>query len=671
MPEALRAGGPQGAVGTAPLLLPPVRVYPERDDPRSHWLDSVEAPARRVGNRISDPFRKLGYARLTSAAERLESGISGRSDATLAEEATRLRHELRRHGPVGRLVPRAFATVREQARRVLGLRHHRVQLLGGLAILEGAVAEMETGEGKTLTATLPAATAAMAGIPVHVVTVNDYLARRDAETMGPLYARLGLTVGCVVHGLQPDERRRAYACDVTYASNKEIAFDYLRDRVRLGGRSRDTRLKLDRFLGAGGAGELVMRGLHYAIVDEADSVLVDEARTPLILSRETDAAAERAWAEQAHALTDRLEEGRHWRLVRDERRVELTASGRLRLEQAASALGGVWLNPIRREHGVAQALSARVLFDRGDHYVVRDGKVVIVDEYTGRIMDERSWSDGLHQLVEVKEGVEVTSRKDAMARMTYQRFFRRYLRLAGMTGTAREVAGELSAVYRLRVVRVPTNTPSRRTRRGAAICPTEAAKWQAIVERAAALQRAGCPVLVGTRSVAASETLSGRFAAAGLPHQVLNAKEDAREAEIIAVAGEAARITVATNMAGRGVDIALGDGVAARGGLRVILSERHDSARIDRQLEGRTARRGEPGSTEAILSLEDPLLQLYGSPLLKRLAGAGSRLGRALARLHFGRAQRRAERSHSRARRILLEQDRRLGTILAFTGKPE
>lgn len=658
------------AVQPGALLLPPVRVYPERHDPRPHWLDPIETFIKRLINRATAPWRRLRFDRLTRRIDRAGPQLSKLTEADLAVRTVAVRQALRRNGLTDALIIDAYALIREQAHRTLGLRPHKVQLLGGLAILDGALAEMDTGEGKTLTATLAAGTAAMAGTPVHVITVNDYLANRDAETMTPLFARLGLTVGIVVHGLGPDERRRAYAADITYAANKEITFDYLRDRVKLGGQPRNAHLKLDR-LNQTATDALVMRGLHFAIVDEADSVLVDEARTPLILSRETDAAAERAWAEQAHALANDMAEDRDYRIIRDERRVVLTEAGRTRLEEAGERIGGIWANRIRREQAARQALTARLMFKRGDHYLVRDGKVVIVDEYTGRVMEERSWSDGLHQLVEFKEDVEVTSRKETMARMTYQRFFRRYRRLAGMTGTAREVAAELWAVYRLRVVRVPTNKPSQRTALPARICASRVEKWDAIVDRARTLYRAGRPVLIGTRSVNASEEAAEALASAGLPHEVLNANEDGREAEIIARAGGPGRITVATNMAGRGVDIALGRGVEAAGGLHVILSERHDSRRIDRQLEGRTARRGEPGTTEEILSLEDSLLDIEGTSLLRRGAGSPGPLGKLAARLLFRSAQARAERAHSQARRILLEQDRRLGTILAFSGKPE
>lgn len=653
-------------------VLPQLRVYPEREEPRHHWLDPAENIARYISERVGAPIFKLRLRRLQRRVLRQGRAIAALDDSTLDIRVAACRAEMRRRGMTDPCVAEAFALIREMSRRVLGLYHHPVQVLGALAMVRGAVAEMETGEGKSLTATLAAGAAGLAGRPVHVITVNDYLAERDATTMEPLYARLGLSVGVVKHGIYPPERRKIYARDIVYASNKEIAFDYLRDRVKLGRPPRNMSLKLRSLFGASEhGGGLVLRGLHFAIVDEADSVLIDEARTPLILSRETDAEAERIWAETAHRLADALFRDSDYTLIHSERRVDLTKRGRETLERLGRRQGGIWTNRIRREQAVRQALTAREMFINGDHYIVADGKVVIVDEYSGRIMEERSWNDGMHQLVEVKEGVEVTPRKDVMARMTYQRFFRRYLHLAGMTGTAREVASELSSVYRLPVVSVPTNKPSQRKRLPLRIYRTDDEKWRAIGQRVARVHEAGRPVLLGTRTVAASEHASTALAALGLAHDVLNAKNEDSEAEIIAGAGEAGRITVATNMAGRGVDIELGDGVAEAGGLHVILSERHDSKRIDRQLEGRTARRGEPGSSETLLSLEDALLRPLDRPVLRRLALLPGPPGRRAARRLFRAAQKQAEKSHARARRLLLDQDRRVGTMLAFTGKPE
>ena len=569
------------------------------------------------------------------------------------------------------LVVQIAAIVREVSRRVTGLRQHDVQILAGLSMLDGAVVEMDTGEGKTLTAALTASAAAFAGIPVHVVTVNEYLAVRDFETLDPIYRFLGISAGVITNQLSSGQRVAVYGRDIVYASNKEIAFDYLRDRIALGPQASVLRMKLRELDGNRGQKPIMMRGLHFAIVDEADSVLVDEARTPLIISQETDAGEEREWAEQAFTLVDGLSADKHYRLKPEERRITLTDAGRLLLAEQGEAMGGIWLNRIRREEAARQALSAALLFRKGEHYLVQEGKVQIVDEYTGRIMPDRSWSDGLHQLVELKEGCKVTARKLTVARMTYQRFFRRYLRVAGMTGTAREVRGELWAVYRLVVSRIPTNLPSRRRDLGTTICATQDEKWRRIVARVKVLNACGRPVLIGTRSVLASETLSKWLDAAGLEHTVLNAERIAHESEIIAQAGGRGRITVATNMAGRGVDIAVDPDLLESGGLHVILSERHDAGRIDRQMKGRTGRRGEPGTTEAILSLEDPLLDLLPTGWLRLGNRWTGRVGEFCRFRLFHMAQQRAERSHSRDRKSLLAQDSRLGVVLAFSGKTE
>ena len=490
--------------------------------------------------------------------------------------------------------------------------------------------------------------------------------------MGPISRALGLGVGVVVHGTKPEERRAAYACDVTYCSNKEIAFDYLRDRIVLGRDMGNLRLKLERLFGKEGrCNRLVMRGLHFAIVDEADSVLIDEARTPLIISTETQAGDEQRWAEDAMRLTKSLERDRDYRIIEAERRVELTDAGRARLAVLAEEMEAIWRSRIRREDAARQALTAIHLFRPDEHYLVRDGRVQIVDEYTGRVMADRSWSEGLHQLVEIKEDCKVSSRKVPVARISYQRFFRRYRRLAGMTGTAREVARELWAVYRLPVVTIPTHRPLRRKRLPVRICATMEGKWRAIVANAAELHGQGRPVLIGTRSVAASEILSRWLSEVGLEHVVLNAAQDRDEAEVIARAGEKGRITVATNMAGRGVDIRLAEQVLEGGGLHVILSERHDAGRIDRQLAGRCGRHGEPGTHATIISLEDPLLDIVAARALRLATRLPPPFGNAAARLIFRKAQRKAERVHSRMRRDLLKHDQRLGTLLAFSGEME
>jgi preprotein translocase subunit SecA len=651
--------------------LPLLEPYPERDDPRHHWLDAVETAVLALPRKLAARFRRHRWWRMVGEIAACEADLVALSDEDLSLVVARVRAKLRRDGLADQAVVRGFALVRELARRHVGIRHHDVQIFGALALLEGCVAEMDTGEGKTITAVLAAATAAFAGMPVHVVTVNDYLAARDARELEPIYRALGLSVGTIVHGRSPEERRAAYDCDVTYPSTTEIAFDYLRDRIAMGLRPRALRMKVRRLQQFAHSEGRVMRGLHFAIVDEADSVLIDEARTPLIISRETSAVEESRWAEDALGLVGKLSEGRDYRVLREDRRIELTAAGRNCLAELSEEMEGVWRSQLRREEAARQALSALLLFQRGDHYLVRDGRVEIVDEYTGRIMADRSWSDGLHQLVEAKEGCQVTARKLPVARMTYQRFFRRYRRLSGMTGTARETTREFWTVYRLRVICVPTNRHSRRRRLPVSFSAHEGDKWRLVVARTQAVTADQRAVLIGTRSVAASLRLSAMLKEAGFEHSVLNAENDHDEAAIIANAGEAGRVTVATNMAGRGVHIRLAPIVAERGGLHVILTERHDAARIDRQLEGRTGRGGEPGSTEAILSLKDPLLDLVIRHALRPFAQLPGPPGRMAAHLLFKTAQRRAERAHYRARRAMLAEDRRLGVLLAFSGGME
>jgi preprotein translocase subunit SecA len=580
---------------------------------------------------------------------------------------------VRREGFERDVVARSFAIVRETATRTLGQRHYDVQLIGGLILLRGMVAEMDTGEGKTLTATLAAATAALAGIPVHVITVNDYLAARDADTLRPLYEALGLRVGTIVGGLDPDTRRAQYACDITYATNKEVAFDYLKDRIALGGRPSRLQLQVERLAGSGARmRKLLLRGLCFAIVDEADSVLVDEARVPLIISGGTGEAPALKLYQQALDVAKELEPRRDYEIAPRQRGVTLTDVGRDHVAALAQPLGGLWNGQQRREELVMQALTALHLFQKDVHYLVKDDKVQIVDEFTGRISVDRSWERGLHQLIEVKEGVKLTGRNEPLARISYQRFFRRYVRLAGMTGTAKEVAGELWSVYRLPVCRVPTNRPVMRDPLPDRLYQTADAKWEAIVDRIDELHAFGRPVLVGTRSVQASELLSALLTEAAIPHEVLNARQDKSEAEIVARAGERGRVTVATNMAGRGTDIKLTPSICELGGLAVIATERHEAGRIDRQLFGRCGRQGDPGTHEVITSLEDELVKSFTGRFERLLARAVSGMGQQFADPVGGfvvrRAQRAAERLHSRVRRDLLKHDAQTEATLAFAG---
>jgi preprotein translocase subunit SecA len=587
-----------------------------------------------------------------------------------------MRARLRRNGFAPGLVGECFAVVREAATRAISQRHYESQLLAGWALLQGKLVEMETGEGKTIAATLPAITVALAGHPVHVITVNDYLVGRDADEMGPLYQFLGLSVGIVVQGMPRSERRQAYAKSVTYCTNKELAFDYLRDGVVLGHKSSRLHLALEKLRGdAARDEELVLRGLYFGIVDEADSVFIDEARTPLILSSTTGSTEERDMCEQALELARGLDPGDDYATDLADRRITLTRTGQAKLTTFATGMAGVWTSIRGREELVTQALTALVLFRRDEHYVVSDGKVQIVDESTGRVMPDRSWERGLHQLIEVKEDCEPTQRRETLARLTYQRLFRRYIRLAGMTGTAKEVGREIKSVYGLDVVRIPLHRPSRRSYGKARICATRAEKWREVADTVERLAIAACrPVLIGTRSVSASEQISAVLRARGIEHALLNAKQDQSEAGVIALAGQPSHVTVATNMAGRGTDIRLGPGVAERGGLHVVLTEYHESRRVDRQLFGRCARQGDPGSCEAIVSLEDDIYSVYAptaTRLVRRSRQSGATIPTIIYRCLRRLAQFSAERRGMQLRVQNLKLDRQLDQALAFSGRGE
>ncbi len=642
--------------------------YPERLEKRENWLErTLRHPAMWVGRDIGQGSRR--YEKLVRDVNAEGVKFEGLDLEGLLAAANALRPALKREGFTDELVARAFALVRATAQATIGMRHYDVQLAGGWVLLSGRVAEMETGEGKTLTATLPAATAALAGIPVHVVTVNDYLAQRDAEEMSVLYQALGLTVGCVTHHVSPHERRPQYDCDITYCTNKDVTFDYLRDRLRLKGRPRPLRHALGKVTGQGGDSGLNLRGLHFAIVDEVDSVLVDEARTPLILSAETDSGALERIYREALEIVAQLKEGPDFVIEHQRTHIRITEDGKKRLGELAAGKRGLWTGPNRREELARQALSATHLFHRDQQYLVVEGKVQIVDEFTGRVMPDRSWERGLHQMIEVKEGCELTGQRETLARISYQRFFRRYIRLAGMTGTAKEISGELWAVYRLKVMRVPTRKPVQRKIEPLQIFDTQAQKWEAVVASIRREHEKGRPVLVGTRSVQASETLAAMLAESGLDHRLLNARQDKEEADIVAQAGKPGWITVATNMAGRGTDIKLAPVSLAAGGLHVIVTELSESGRVDRQLFGRCARQGDPGSCEIFASYEDDIITRYASlaPGIAGKAPGKDLTGPAL----FKFAQRRAERIHGMMRQEVLEMDDYLGDLLAFAGRPE
>ncbi|SNR79786.1 hypothetical protein [Puniceibacterium sediminis] len=610
---------------------------------------------------------------IVPAVTRAGKAFESISDEEIIECARVAGYEARGADPAAlRHAAPLFALVREVAFRKLGMRHYPVQLRGGYVMMRGQMVEMQTGEGKTLTATLAAGAMALAGRPVHVVTVNDYLAARDAEQMTPVYEGLGLTVGLVAEGMSPEDRKRAYSADVTYCTNKELAFDFLKDRIDPSAGNGHLTRRVRAIYGdnrqKSGAIGGMMRGLAFALIDEADSILIDEARTPLILSGEGPALFDPEILRKAEQLTWRLAH-HDFRIIGKERRIELTASGRKRLD--AAKVDGLLANRAAREELVVKALSARHLFLRDEQYLVRDGKVEIIDEYTGRVMSDRFWVDGLHQMIEQKEGLEPSKGRITLARTTYQRFFRRYDRIAGMSGTIREVAPELWRTYGVAVATIPSNRKVKRKIKPARIFVADSEKWSAIAAEAKRLNNKSVPVLIGTRTVAASKRASDALGAAELRHNVLSAEHFAEEAEVISRAGLAGQVTIATNMAGRGADIGLDPESRATGGLHVIMSEPHDSTRIDRQLAGRAGRQGDPGQFQPFLALDDPLLAQYDATWLSRTARWIWPLRSWLARYAFHRAQARAETLHMQMRRDLHKQDEVLSDAMSFSGEPD
>jgi preprotein translocase subunit SecA len=652
-----------------------VGQYPQAADIRESALDKLASTAVGTARQLTRSHGP-GFNKFAAEVDLAAQGFTELDEQGLGERIRLVRERLYGEGLQDKYIAKAFALVREIASRRLGMRHYDTQLFGGRVMLEGMLAEMETGEGKTMTATLPACTAALAGIPVHIVTVNDFLVARDARWMGPIYKAFGLTVGTITEGMSLDGRRAAYACDITYCTNKQLVFDYLKDRLLLGQEKRRLHMQIEGLYNERPrSSRLLLRGLCFAIVDEADSVLIDEARTPLIISNKGDAAQEETVYREALDLAGKLTTPLDFTIRQRDKRIDFTDFGRSQIARLAKPLGAVWSGKKRREELVRQALAALHLYELDKHYLLKDGQVQIIDEYTGRAMPDRSWEHGLHQMIETKEGYAVTGRQETLARISYQKFFRRYLRLGGMTGTAREVTKELWSVYRLGVVPVPTNKPLQRISMPDQVYATTDAKWRAIVRRIRELHAEGRPILVGTRSVAASEHISGLLTASLLAHQVLNARQDQEEAQIIAQAGQRGRITVATNMAGRGTDIRLAPGIADLGGLHVLATERHDAGRIDRQLFGRAGRQGDPGSFQIILSLEDELIADCYNDWLFRVLGPRLRketvLPGWLSTPVVKFAQFSAEFHHSRTRHDLLRLDENLGDMLAFAGRTE
>ncbi|MDE3099934.1 MAG: prepilin peptidase [Verrucomicrobiota bacterium] len=597
------------------------------------------------------------------------------ADAVLQRRLLEFRDRFRRGGrQMESLALPALAAIREAADRKLGLRAFPVQLMGALALDSGFLAEMATGEGKTLTAGLAAVLAAWSRRPCHVVTVNDYLVQRDAEWLEPFYHFCGARVGFVAFWMGQPERLKNYGCDVTYVTSKELLADFLRDRLHLGRMQNPTRRLIRRMLmpQPNAPDGLVLRGLHTAIVDEADSVLIDEAVTPLIISASHKNESLRQAAQLAQEMIGMMRPQTDYRANARYKEIELTKLGLKKLVDQASHLPGLWQGHDRRLELVVQALVAREFFHRDQQYIIAGGKVVIVDEFTGRPMPQRTWREGMHQAVEAKEGLPISDPAETIARLSFQRFFKCFHKLSGMTGTARETAGELWQIYGLATVSIPTNRPCIREQWPDRFFAEESDKWFAVVAEIERLHRAGRPLLVGTRSVMASERLGQWLLQRGFEAKILNATRLQEEAAIVALAGEPGRVTIATNMAGRGTDIKLGRHVAGLGGLHVIGTERHESGRVDRQLFGRAARQGDPGSAQVFVSLEDELLRKFlPKPARNILAGTWRRdlPGRErLTKSAVTFAQNKAQSLAFKQRAGVLRSDVWLDEALSFAG---
>jgi preprotein translocase subunit SecA len=640
--------------------------YPERH------MASVEPSMPAALGALSDRAEALlsnSRSRLLTAFGAQRRSFRGLGEPQFSDAVRAHRLVLQSEGMRNSHIATAFALIDVAFERNLTIRVFDTQVIAASIVLGNRLAEMATGEGKTYAVALAAATAALAGIPVHVVTANDYLVARDADLLRPVYAALGLTVGAAIQGQQPPQRRAAYACDITYCTAKELVFDYLRDGL---GRSRNPlRQRVDQLTGEVGAPPL-LRGLCMAIVDEADSILIDEARVPFILSQPVGNGQETGYLSQSLEVARQLRTDADYRLDASTRTAQLTAHGRERVEALVPRFASVWCNRLHREETICTALAALHLYRRDRHFLVRDRKVLIIDDTTGRVAPGRAWSRGLHQLIELKEGCTPTAPQVTAAQITYQRFFPRYLRLGGLSGTLRESAGELRALYDLGVQRVPPRRRNRRTALPARLFADRNAMWDAVARRMVELNHTGRPVLVGTDSVADSEALSHRLNERGVEHAVLNARNDPAEAEIVARAGQRGAITVATNMAGRGTDIALGSGVAELGGLHVICCQFNAARRIDRQLAGRCARQGDPGSVETWLAADALLFREVLPGTVRRLIAArGASMPSLLVRGLAAMVQRVIERRQVLERKRLLEQDKTMDRRLSFSGPLE
>lgn len=608
-----------------------------------------------------------------AAVNKHAQALEAVEESQLIARARQLGQEMSLLGFAELKVAEMFAIIREVAFRIKAMKHFDSQIVAGRALLFGQIVEMNTGEGKTFAAILPMITAGLSGLHAHVITVNDYLTQRDAQEMGPLYERFGLTCAFVTHSQSLAERRAAYACDVVYVTGNELVFDYLKDTLQLP-HANPARTHVASLIKPWLASGLMLRGLFFAIVDEADSVLIDESRTPLIISEMVENQREADFISEAYALSEALEEGRDF--VRSDRGkgIEILPAGALNIQDQSHALGPVWRSAARRDEIIEMALTARYRLRRDVDYIVREGKVQLVDPLTGRVMEGRSWERGLHQLVELKEQCELSKQRTTKAQISFQRFFRRYFFLSGMTGTAREVKHELWNVYRLGFVRIRPQRPLIRRVLAPKVFLSDADWAEHLVARCRSELGNGRAVLIGTTSVATSEQISGFLAQAGIDHSLLSAKQDKQEAEIVAAAGQQGVVTIATNMAGRGTDIKLAETVRQHGGLHVILTEHYESARVDRQLAGRCARQGDPGSFEMIMSIQD---RSYQSAMVRNLVysaqriGSASRLGQRLLLAALKMEQGFVERQNQFSRQSTLENDTKSRELFAFSGTRE
>ena len=593
-----------------------------------------------LGNKNAKEIKRIRL--IVDEINELEPSMLALSDASLKAKTEEFKTRLAEGETLDDILPEAFAVVREASKRVLGMRHFDVQMIGGVVLHRGNIAEMRTGEGKTLVATLPVYLNALSGKGAHVVTVNDYLARRDSEWMGRLYNFLGLSTGLIVAGLDYDQRKQAYASDITYGTNNEFGFDYLRDNMVVH------------------ADQMVQRPLNYAIVDEVDSILIDEARTPLIISGPGERSTERYY--ELANIVPHLVKDEDYTIDEKQKTIAPTEEGITKVEKMLHIENLYDSSNLELNHLLSASLRAYAMMERDKDYVVKDGEVVIVDEFTGRLMFGRRYSDGLHQAIEAKEGLKVERESQTLASITFQNYFRMYEKLSGMTGTAKTEEQEFNNIYGLEVYEIPPNKVLARIDMPDLIFKTKAAKYRAVVRDVVERHKTGQPILVGTTSITQSEMLSDMLTKAGIPHNVLNAKHHEQEAEIVANAGQYGMVTIATNMAGRGTDISLGEGVAELGGLHILGTERHESRRIDNQLRGRSGRQGDNGSSQFFLSLEDDLMRIFGAD---NIAGMMDKLGmeedepieHSLITKSIERAQKKVENHNFNIRKYILEYD--------------